>query len=449
MKTLIIKNGTVIDPNSRLNKKIDIEIKQGKITNMKPKIMLEKKHEVINAKGLIIVPGFVDLHVHLREPGFTHKETIKTGSLAAAKGGYTTICAMPNTEPAIDTVKSLMNLNHIIKKDAAINVLPIGAISKKRLGNKLTPVASMQKNGIVALSDDGDHLDDESMMIEAMKKSKQFSIPISQHCEEQALVHNGHLHEGWVSDHLGIKGRPREAESNMVKRDIAIAEKFGGHLHIAHISTKESVKLVEKAKKYNLTVTAEVTPHHLDLTHESIGVSNIGTKIQEPLFNTNMKVNPPLREKEDVDACIEGLNNDIIDAIATDHAPHSFSEKSVVFEKAPPGISGLESAFSIGMRLVQKKKIKFEKLIDKLTYGPAKAWNLNEIKGMEGIGKIKIGHNADITLINKSKKWTYSKQQIISMGKNSPYIDNVFQGKVVMTLRRGKIIFNHRKLEVL
>ena len=448
MKTLLIKNGTVIDPGTKLNKKIDIEIKQGKITNMSPRIILEKVHEVIDAKGLIIAPGFVDLHVHLREPGFTHKETIKSGSLAAAKGGYTTICAMPNTKPAIDSVESLMNLNRIIKKDAAINVLPIGAISKNRSGKKITPIASMKKNGVIALSDDGDHLDNESKMIEVMKKSNRFSIPISQHCEEQDLIHDGHLHEGWVSDHLGIKGRPREAESNMVKRDIGIAEKFGGHLHIAHISTKESVMLVEKAKKSNLAITTEVTPHHLDLTHESIGVSSIDQGIQKPLFNTNMKVNPPLREIEDIDACIEGLNNNVIDAIATDHAPHSFSEKNVVFAKAPPGISGLESAFSIGMRLVKKNKIDFEILIEKLTHGPVKAWNLDKIKGMEGIGKIEIGYDADIALIDKSKKWKYDKHQIISMGKNSPYIDNVFQGKVVMTLHKGKIIFNDRRLEV-
>ncbi len=394
---------------------------------------------------MFIVPGFVDLHVHLREPGLTHKETVKTGSLAAAKGGYTTVCAMPNTEPAIDSIQSLKNLQSIIKKDSTINVLLIGAISKNRLGKKMTPIEAMKKHGIVALSDDGDHLDDERIMIEAMKKSKQLSIPISQHCEEQALIQNGHLHDGWVSDYLGIKGRPREAESNMVTRDISIAEKFGGHLHIAHISTKESIKLVEQAKKAKLNITSEVTPHHLDLTHESIGVSNINRKVQRPLFNTNMKVNPPLREAEDIDACIEGLNNDTIDAIATDHAPHTFAEKSVVFEKAPPGISGLESAFAIGMSLVQKKKIKFEKLINKMTYGPVKAWNLNEIQGMEGIGKIEIGQDADITLINKSTKWTFDKEQIISMGKNSPYIDNVFQGKVVMTLHKGKIIFNHRK----
>lgn len=447
MKSLVIKNGTVIDPGTKLIKKLDIEIVQGKITKLNPKITLKNNHEVIDAKGLVVVPGFVDLHVHLREPGFTHKETIKTGSLAAAKGGFTTICAMPNTEPTIDTVESLISLNRLINKDAIINILPIGAISKKRSGRKIAPLSSMHKNGIVALSDDGDHLDDESIMIEAMRKSKSMSIPISQHCEDHSLILNGHLHEGWVSDRLGIKGRPREAENNMVRRDIAIAEKFGGHLHIAHISTKESVKLVEKAKKSNLTITAEVTPHHLDLTHESIGISDIDTKIPKTLFNTNMKVNPPLREKEDIEACIQGLNNDTIDAIATDHAPHSSAEKNVVFEEAPPGISGLESAFSIGMRLVLKRKIKFEKLIDKMTYGPAKAWQLNKIKGMEGVGKIEIGHNADLALIDKSKKWVYSKEQIVSMGKNSPYIDNVFKGMVVMTLSKGKIIFNQRKPE--
>jgi|TARA_B110000263_G_C15312126_1_gene514138 dihydroorotase len=440
MRNIIIKNGTVLNPKTGIYKKLDIMINNGIIIKIEHKSKIKQNgFSYINAKGMIITPGFIDLHSHLREPGHEYKETIETGTASAAKGGFTTICAMPNTNPAIDNIRSLNILKIAINNTAVINVLPIGTITKSRKGKALSPIKTLLNNGIIALSDDGDDLYNEKLLKNALIIAKKYGIPLSQHCEQPQLVKDGHMHEGWVSMRLGLKGRSPEAEELMVKRDIKIAEEIGAHLHIAHISTKKSIQLVRNAKKRQAHITAEVTPHHLTLSHEDVAFKN--NNYNTINYITNAKVNPPLREKEDIIACIRGLNDNTIDAIATDHAPHDISEKNIEFTKALPGMIGFESAFALGMDLVNNKQISFKKLIQKLTTGPAVSWQLNKIKGLEGLGKIEEGLQADLTIIDKKKKWKYLPDQIISKGKNSPFFGRTFTGKVMMTIYKGNIVY--------
>jgi dihydroorotase len=441
---ILIKNGKILNPETKQKADADIFIYNGIIENIGKNLECIQNTNIIDAQGLTITPGFVDLHSHLREPGYEYKETVASGTRAAAKGGFTTICAMPNTSPAIDTKSSLEKLKTIIISSAIVNVLPIGAITVNRQGKRLASIRTLSKNGIVAISDDGDDLSSIPLLKTAMIIAKKANLPISQHCEDPILTKDGHMHEGWVSNRLGLQGRPREAEINMIKRDIALAAEFGAHLHIAHISTKEGVMLIKKAKKANIHITAEVTPHHLTLTHEAVSKPVDFQNRHSINYNTNAKVNPPLREEDDVLACINGINDNTIDAIATDHAPHAKKEKEIEFPKAPPGISGLESAFAVGMTLVNNRSITFEKLISKMTIDPVKAWNLNKIEGLEGIGTIVKGRKADLVIIDEKKKWIFSKEQIVSKGENSPFMDSEFTGKVVMTIHNGNIIYSEK-----
>ncbi|MDG1990570.1 MAG: dihydroorotase [Dehalococcoidia bacterium] len=439
---ILIKNGQIINPEENQKKYSDIFIRNGIIEKIGINLVCNKNTKIINAKGLTITPGFIDLHSHLRQPGFEYKETVASGTLAAAKGGFTTICAMPNTNPTIDNKNSLEKLKDIILSSAKVNVLPIGAITVSRQGKKLAPISTLSNNGVVAISDDGDDLSDVKLLKSAMNIAKKSKLPISQHCEDPILIKDGHMHEGWVSNRLGLQGRPREAEINMIERDIAIAKELGAHLHIAHISTKEGVMLIKKAKKDNIKITAEVTPHHLTLTHEAVSKPADFQNRKSINYNTNAKVNPPLREDDDVLACIKGINDNTIDAIATDHAPHAKREKEIEFPKAAPGISGLESAFAVGMTLVKSHSITFEKLISKMTIDPVNAWNLNKIHGLEGIGTIIEGNKADLAIIDENKKWVFKKDQILSKGKNNPFIQSEFTGKVVITIHNGNIVYS-------
>ncbi|MDP3789228.1 MAG: dihydroorotase, partial [Candidatus Omnitrophota bacterium] len=352
----LIKNGRVIDPANSIDDTLDILISDGKIVKIAAKLDA-KADKIIDAKDKIVAPGLVDMHVHLREPGREDKETVKTGTAAALKGGFTTIACMPNTEPPLDNPKTIRMLKEIIKKDAVSEVLIIGAITENRFGDKLTDFKAMKKEGIIAVSDDGSSIDKEKVMLEALKDAKKAHLILIDHCEDRQISGRGVINQGFMSTKMGLRGMPRESEYERVKRDIDLAAKAISAIHIAHVSCKEAVEIIRKAKKKGISVTAETAPHYFTLTESCCAA-----------YDTNTKMNPPLRTEEDVAAIKEGLKDGTIDVIATDHAPHTDSEKDVEFDFAPFGIIGLETALSLGiMELVDKKILSLGELILKMS----------------------------------------------------------------------------------
>ena len=435
--SLLITGGRVLDPGQGIDKVADLLISKGKITWIGEKGTAPKQADlkVINADGLVVCPGFIDLHCHLREPGFEDKETIKTGSMAAAKGGFTTICCMPNTNPPLDSQSSI----DYVKKTAAavglVQVLPIGCITKGRQGKELTEMHELAEAGVIAFSDDGNPVSSSRVMSLAMDYSLGLGLPIIDHCEDQQLSDGAFMNEGWVSARLGLKGMPAAAEEIMVARDISLAQLSGARLHVAHVSTAGSVELIRKAKASGLKITAEVTPHHLTLTEERVmGKQGVNERLS---YDSNAKVNPPLRTKADIEALIQGLKEGIVDAIATDHAPHTLADKTCEFGLAAFGISGLETAFGCLMSLVHENKLKLDTLISKLTVEPA---------GIIGtrygeLGTLKTGCRADVTIFDPYKEWTVDSRQFASKGRNTPFDGCHFKGKVHMTIAGGQIIY--------
>ena len=411
MSTLAIHNGRVIDPALGRDGIADIVIVDGRVARVGPNegdAVIEADR--IDATGLVVTPGFVDLHVHLREPGFEYKETIASGTMAAARGGFTTVCAMPNTDPPLDRRAAVESVLRQAEEHAAVRVLPLGCITRERAGKELAPAGELAQAGVVALSDDGDAVADARLMRHALEYAGAFGLPISQHCEDPALVHEGHMHEGWVATRLGLRGRPASAEETFVARDIALADLAGAHLHIAHVSTAGSVALIRAARERGVHITAEVTPHHLALTHEEVGFGSSGSQVAANgggangygsiAYHSNAKVNPPLRSHDDIDACAEALRDGVIDAIATDHAPHAVSDKEIEFDLADAGISGLETALGLSMSLVHGGRIELPTLIERLTAGPARAWNLGQRPGLEGLGTLSPGAVGDVAILD-------------------------------------------------
>jgi dihydroorotase len=440
MTTLAIHNARVIDPALGRDGVADVVIVDGRVARVGPNegdAVIEA--ERIDATGLIVAPGFVDLHVHLREPGFEYKETIATGTAAAARGGFTTVCAMPNTMPPLDSRPAVESVLREADVSARVRVLPVGCISRGRDGKELAPAGELANAGVVALSDDGDALADPSLMRHALEYSTVFGLPIAQHCEDPALVLDGHMHEGWVATRLGLRGRPASAEETLVARDIALAELAGAHLHIQHVSTAGSVALIRAARARGAHVTAEVTPHHLTLTHEEVafGGSSDYTHIA---YHANAKVNPPLREQADVEACIAALRDSVIDAVATDHAPHSVSDKDIEFNLAAPGISGLETAFGLLMTLVHNRHIELPALIERLTAGPVRAWDLDRRPGLEGIGTLAPGALGDLVVLDPNEEWTVDPTAFASMGHNTPLAGRQLRGRVIATVYGGSVV---------
>ncbi len=420
---ILLKGGRIIDPESKRNEIADVLIESGKIK--KTGKNLKTKSKVINVKGKIVVPGLIDMHTHLREPGNESEETITSGTMAAAKGGYTTVCSMPNTDPPVDSVSGVKYILTTCAQEGNIRVLPIGAITKERKGVELTEIGKMTKAGIVAISDDGTSVMNALVMRRAMEYSKMFNIIIISHSEDLNLSKNGMMNEGRVSTIMGLKGIPAQAEEVMVARDISLAELTGCHLHLAHITTNRSVSLIKEAKKRKIKVTAEVTPHHLTLT--DIDVQG---------YNTNCKVNPPLRTEKDRKSLIKGLKDSTIDCIATDHAPHLEQEKNKEFDLAPFGITGLETALPLLLsELVEKKYLTLMELIEKMSINPAK------ILKNEAIGRLKEGTNADITVIDLEIQKTISDEFFLSKSKNSPFIGKKLKGFPVLTIYNGKIVW--------
>lgn len=423
---LLIKNVKPVSRSHDGKTELDIRIKKGKIVEIGNSLDSKGREKVYEASGSYISPGWMDMHVHLREPGYEHKETIETGCRAAAFGGFTEVACMPNTNPPIHT----RDVVEFIKKKSeplAVNVHPIGCVSKERKGKSIAEMGDMQDGGAVAFSDDGDPVYNSELMRVALEYSSMLGVPIINHEEDLKLSRPGHMHEGKVSTRLGLDGTPGIAEEVMIARDILLAEFTGGHVHVAHISTAKAVELVRRAKADGVHVTTEVCTHHFDLTDEEIERQN---------FDTNFKMHPPLRTQEDVDAMIEGLADGTIDAICTDHAPHAIEEKEVEFIYAPNGIIGLETAWGVtGKRLLKPGKMKLKDVLAKLIDNPREILNLE-------IPKIEEGEPANLTLFNTDQEWTFEREHIKSKSGNSPYIGSQMVGKAEAIYNNGQFIIN-------
>jgi len=427
---LLIKNGRVIDPSSKTDDTLDLLIEKGKIVDIKAKIET-KGAKVIDASNLVVTPGFIDMHTHLREPGQEDKETIATGALAAAKGGFTSIACMPNTDPVNDNRGVTEYILSEAKKNALVNIFPIASITKDQAGKELIDMADLADAGAIAFSDDGFPVEDSQVMRRALEYSRILNTPIIDHCEDKKLSNEGVMHEGYYSYFFGLKGIPASSEETMVARDIILAKKADVPIHIAHLSVKGAVNIIKEAKKKNVKVTTEVTPHHLFLTDSHL-----------ENYDTNLKVNPPLRSKEDAQALIKAVKEGVVDVFATDHAPHTLDEKDVEFDKAPFGINGLETAVSLFLdKLVTKNVISLQKFIGMISTAPAL------ILGLENKGKICVGADADITILNLHKEIVVDVNTFKSKSKNNPFQGWKLRGIPAMTIVGGKIVYSSASLE--
>ncbi|WP_117148767.1 MULTISPECIES: dihydroorotase [Paraliobacillus] len=420
---LIITNVKQMLPTNEL-KACEVKVKDGMIEEIADYIEKKPTDTLIDGQGNLIAPGFIDIHVHLREPGGGAKETVETGTKAAARGGFTTVCTMPNTRPVVDNPEILQQLNQKIADTAAVRVLPYAAITQSLQGEKLTDMASLKEAGAFAFTDDGVGVQTADQMLQAMNIAAKLNMPIVAHCEDNSLIHQGVVHEGEVSSRLGINGIPAVCESVQIARDVLLAEATGCHYHVCHVSTKESVRVIRDAKRAGIHVTAEVTPHHLLLNE---------THVLD--LDTNFKMNPPLRAKDDQQALFEGLLDGTIDFIATDHAPHTESEKQTDMNKSPFGIVGLETAFALlYSHFVQTEKVTLKQLIDWLTIKPAEVFHLAS-------GELKVGRAADLTLINLDQKWLIDKEKFYSKGKNTPFQNWEVTANPILTMVNGKIVY--------
>lgn len=423
----IIKNGRILD-SSGADKKADILIQDGIITQIEENIQKETA-QIIDAKGNLVSPGFVDLHIHLREPGGEHKETIETGTKAAAAGGFTTVAAMPNTKPVPDNPEQMNWLQNRIKETASVRVLPYASITTRQAGKELTDFESLKQAGAFAFTDDGVGVQSAGMMFEAMKKAAGIGASIVAHCEDNSLIYKGALHDGEFAKRNGINGIPSICEAVQIARDVLLAEAAGCHYHVCHISTKESVRVVRDAKKAGINVTAEVTPHHLLLCDEEI-----------PGLDTNYKMNPPLRGSDDKRALIDGLLDGTIDFIATDHAPHTEEEKAESINLAPFGIVGLETAFPLlYTRFVESNEWTLKQLIDYLTIKPCEAFNLP-------FGKLEVGSPADLTIIDLEEVKEIEPEAFLSKGKNTPFGGWKCKGWPIATIAHGQLVWEKERV---
>lgn len=422
MKT-IIKNGRLIDPSSKLDEISDILLENGKVARIGRNLEVSAD-EAIDAKGMLVIPGLVDMHVHLRQPGREDKETIASGTLAALKGGVTSLLAMPNTTPAINSAQEVKLLKNIIAADAKAQVFVCGAITKDRRGERLSDIAEMKKEGALAISDDGVSVEDAGLMQRAFKSAKDNDILTICHCEDKALSAGGVVNLGFTSTRLGLRGISKESEYRRIGRDIELAQKAGSPLHIAHVSCKESLDLIAQAKKQGLAVTCETAPHYFSLSEEAVLD-----------YDTNMKINPPLRGKEDVAAIRNGLKTGVIDAIASDHAPHTESEKAIEFDRAEFGTVGLETALAVGITvLIETNLLTWAELICKMSVNPAKILGLNK-------GALRVGSEADLVVIDPRKEWLVEKASLVSKSKNSAFLGRKLKGVVLYTICQGKVAY--------
>jgi dihydroorotase len=429
---LLIRGGRVIDPCSKLNGEVDILIDAGKIAYLgsdaaeiawkREGSMRQAPLEVIEAHGLLIAPGLIDIHTHLRDPGYEYKESIETGCAAAAAGGFTSIACMANTNPVNDHAAVTEYILDKARTVGLVQVFPIGAVSVGLAGERLAEIGELKQAGVVGVSDDGKSVMNSRLMRHALEYAGMFGLPVIAHCEDSNLAAHGVMHEGRVSVELGLRGIPAQAEDVLVARDIALAELTGGRLHIAHVSTAGAVRLVRDAKARGLRITAEVTPHHLFLTDEVVRG-----------YDPNTKMYPPLRTAADVEALRQALKDGTIDAIATDHAPHDLADKEVEFDQAPVGIIGLETSLPLTLRLVEEGVVSLADAIAKLTCGPAQVLGLSK-------GVLQVGADADVTLIDTRTEYVVDRREFRSKSRNSPFHGWPLKGRAVMTIRAGKVV---------
>lgn len=428
MPSLWIKNARVIDPANKRDAVGDVFVQNGVIV-AKLSAADKKKAKLIDGTGLVACPGLVDIHVHFREPGQTHKETIATGTHCAAAGGFTTVVCMPNTSPPASNTGTIQYIKDVINRDAVVKVLPTGCITVDMKGEALAPIGSLAGAGVVAITDDGDCVQSNELMRRACEYAKMFELPLMDHCQDHSMTVGAVMNEGVVSTRLGLKGWPNAAEDLIVSRNAILSAYTGAHIHLQHISSKNAVDLIRRAKSRGVKITAEATPHHIALTDECI-------EGYDPKF----KMNPPLRTAEDQEAIIEGLKDGTIDIIATDHAPHTDYEKDKEFDYAPNGILGLETALAVTLDvLLRKNKFKLPKIIDLMTRKPAELLRLPA-------GTLSVGAAADICLFDPKEKWTYNAKAGFSKSANSPWDGEELEGRVKTTIVDGKVIFDGKKV---
>ena len=423
---LLIANGHLIDPTEGQNSGKNLLIEDGKVVAwLGANESAPEDAEVFDASGMIVAPGFIDLHVHLREPGQEHKETIASGCAAAVAGGFTSVCPMPNTSPVNDSAAFTRYMIEQAERAGLANVFPVGAITKSSDGHELAEMGEMKAAGAVAVSDDGRPVPNAGMMRRAMEYAKDFDLPVVDHCEDKSLSSGGVMHEGKISLLLGLKGMPALAEEIDAVRDIILAKETGAHIHIAHISTKGAIEAVRRAKNEGINVTCEVTPHHFTLTD----------KVVEG-YDTNTKMSPPLRSQEHLEAILEAIKDGTIDAIATDHAPHHADEKALEYDRAPMGITGLETAIGLAFNeLVHKGLIDLVRLVEMCSANPARIFKL------KNRGTLKVGSIADITILDPDLQWTYRNADSKSKSKNSPFDNWNFTGAATAAVVGGKIVY--------
>jgi dihydroorotase len=426
MSATIIRNGRVIDPANKRDEIADLYITDGKIVGPKPEIRNPKsKIEEIDVKGLIVAPGLIDIHVHLREPGFSQKETIDSGARAAAAGGFTTVVCMPNTLPAADNPSTIAWIKDRAAAVACVNVLPTGAISKNLAGEELAPIGSLAQAGVVAITDDGHCVQNHEVMRRAVEYARMVNLPILDHCQDYNLVGNGVVNEGYWSTLLGLPGWPAAGEEAMVMRNILLAELCDHHIHCQHVTTAGSVRLLREARARGVKISGEVCPHHIALTDEAI-----------QNFDTKYKMNPPLRSQADVDALLEGIADGTLSILCSDHAPHAGFEKEVEFDAAPFGIIGLETELGLFLDLLVHKygKIDIARLIEMYTVEPARLLKISA-------GTLSIGARADVTLIDPELEWTVSVDRFESASRNCPFDGQKLRGRAVRTIVGGKTVW--------
>ena len=423
---LLIANGHLIDPAAPENTGMSVLVEDGRVESwLKPNEPSPEGCEIFDASGLLVAPGFIDMHVHLREPGHEHKETIASGCAAAVAGGWTSVCPMPNTDPINDNAAITRYLIEQAERAGLANVFPIGAITKSSDGGELAEMGEMKAAGAVAVSDDGRPVPNAGIMRRAMQYARDFDLPVIDHCEDKSLSHGGVMHEGKISLLLGLKGMPALAEEIDAVRDIILAKETGAHIHIAHVSTRGAIEAVRRAKNEGINVTCEVAPHHFTLTDKDVEG-----------YDTNTKMAPPLRSEDHLEAILEGLKDGTIDAIATDHAPHHADEKSLEYDRAPFGITGLETAVGLALtKLVHTGTIDLSRLVELCSANPAR------ILKLAGRGTLAPGSIADITIIDPELKWTYRNADSRSKSRNSPFDGYELHGAAVATIVAGKIVY--------
>ncbi len=425
-KSILIKGGHLIDPAEKINAPMDVLLRDGRVAEIAaPNKIRGSADERFDARGLVVAPGFIDLHVHLREPGQSHKETIATGTASAAAGGFTSVCTMPNTAPVVDTAEWVAWIRHP-DRAAVVNVFPIAAATRGSLGGALTDFAALQHAGAVAVTDDGKPILDDDVMRMALHLGAELNFPVVQHAEDTRVTENCSMNAGPTSFRLGLRAMPASAEATVVDRDVTLAQQIPeSRLHVAHLSTSDALKAVRRGKRAKARVTCEVTPHHFALIDENVGE-----------YDTNFKMNPPLRSAADREAILVALSDGTVDAVATDHAPHAAHEKQVEFERASFGITGLETALALAItQLHREHKIPLTRIVELFTAGPAKVFDLPHR------GSLARGNFADVTIFDPKKRWTFEADKSHSMSHNTPFDGWRFTGRVIATIVGGKFVY--------